>query len=274
MANYRRSNRKVWGACVFFLVVVALVVAIAIGSSGFTNGNPKTWFNNWGQNTGDNDEDTAKYTLANGGFEDGLTGWTLSDNKLGGVSEETHYWVGDETVASGYAFGMDGKKMFSAYADGAEESATGTLSSSSFIVGGSGWITYKLGAAKNVDEVYLEIVDSSTGAALARFSNSEWAETTEDGTKCGCTLIAYRADLSAFKGKSVYIRITDNSVSDYGLFFCDSFVTYNAAVPSESKFVTATDILNQIESGENELPVTPVSSDDIGGWHLSWNDYL
>lgn len=90
--------------------------------------------------------DTYQYRLANGGFDRDLEGWTLSNEALGGISEETGYWPNDPS-GTDPLFYNDGK-FFSAYAPGASEGAVGTLTSSVFTVGGSGWITYKLGRSK------------------------------------------------------------------------------------------------------------------------------
>ncbi|MDE5943623.1 MAG: Ig-like domain-containing protein [Clostridia bacterium] len=173
--------------------------------------------------------DTRAYRITNGGFDNGLDGWTLGNDRLGAISEDTHYWLNDPESAEGFAFGNDGK-FFSAYAVD-DEAAMGTLTSSEFKIGGSGYITYKLGAAKNADKVYLDIIEKDTGAILARYYNNLWQDRT-DGVKSGCTLIEYKADLSAHIGKTVYIRISDNAINDYGLFFVDSFVTYYPEVPT------------------------------------------
>ena len=170
--------------------------------------------------------DPTPYTLVNGGFEDGLAGWTLVGN-IGNVSSDTHYWTNED---GGYEFGKDGYNMFSAYAPGAEESAVGTLTSSSFIVGGSGFVTFKVGAMKDGNYVYIDVVDADTKEILARYYNGLWADTTE-GKKSGCTLVAYKADLSAFMGREVFFRISDNADSGYGLFFLDSFNTYYVTEP-------------------------------------------
>ena len=39
-------------------------------------------------------------------------------------------------------------------------------------------------------------------------------------------MIEYKADLSKFIGKTVRIKVVDNADSDWGLMFCDDFVTY------------------------------------------------
>ena len=180
-------------------------------------------------------KDTYQYRLYNGGFDLDLDGWTLdgmldgaeNDAALGGISEATGYWE-NETVPP--VFNNDGK-FFSAYAytPGETERATGTLRSSNFIIGGSGWITYKLGGAKNIEQVYLEVV-SADGAKRVTLPNFDWSDNAGSLVR-GCTLVSYRADLLEYgfaRGDKVYLRVTDNgnSTGDYGLFFLDSFVTY------------------------------------------------
>lgn len=210
-------------------------------------------------------KDTRAYRLANGGFDSGdLTGWTLSNQKLGAVSNETHYWKNDPESEDGFVFGLDGEYMFSAYADGAEEGASGTLISSDFIIGGSGYITYKLGGAKNVSYVYIDVIEKSTGKILGRFGNTLWQERT-DGAKSGCTLIAYKADLSAHIGKTAYIRISDYACVDYGLFFADSFVTYYEQQPEGFNAAVA---LGSPENIANEIINGDFETGDFTGWTI------
>ena len=185
------------------------------------------------------DEDPGPYTLENGGFENGMEGWTVVGN-IGNVSTDKTYWVGDPERAEGFEYGMDGEKMFSAYAPGAEERAVGTLTSSTFTVGGSGFVTFKLGAMRDGNYVYVDVVDADTKEILARYYNGLWSERTND-VKSGCTLIAYKADLSAFAGRDVFFRISDNADSGYGLFFADSFNTYYTSEPQGFNAATPVD---------------------------------
>ena len=210
-------------------------------------------------------KDTSAFELANGDFENGLEGWTVVGN-IGAVSSDTHYWVGDEENADGYAFGMDGEGMFSAYAPGATEAAVGTLTSSSFTVGGSGFVTFKLGAMKNGSSVYVDVVDAETKEILARYYNALWAERTE-GVKSGCTLVAYKADLSAFLGRDVFFRISDNADSGYGLFFADSFVTYYASEPQG--FADATPVDYEVTGTIYDLFNGGFEMGGVQGW---WNN--
>ena len=172
--------------------------------------------------------DTTKYRLVNGGFEDGMTGWTKV-GEIGNVSSNGSYWNGE--------FGMDGEKMFSAYEpEDMFEKNVGTLTSSTFTVGGSGFVTFKIGAMKDGNYVYLDVVDANTKQILARYYNGLWVE-----NQTHCTLVAYKADLTAFTGKEVFFRISDNADSGYGLFFADSFVTYYESEPDGFNNATPVD---------------------------------
>lgn len=217
-------------------------------------------------------KNTTEYRIKNGGFDSGLVDWT-KNGEIGNISDKTHYWVGDEENADGYSYNADGK-FFSAYEpDDRFESNIGALISSPFTVAQNRVITFKLGGARH--DVYVDVVDTADGAILARYGNSAWKERTEteDGTqgeKCGCTLIAYKATLpSGTEGKTVYIRVIDMAASNYGILFCDSFVTYYETAPTEG-FTDAVDITDrpatvyEIYNGGFEK--------DMAGWFVSGGD--
>ena len=209
--------------------------------------------------------DTTACRLENGGFEDGLDGWNKVGN-IGDVSTDTHYWVEEwENNGLGYAFGIDGEKMFSAYAEGAKEAAVGSLTSSTFTVGGSGFVTFKVGAMKDGNYVYIDVVDAETKQILARYYNGLWSETTNE-LKSGCTLIPYKADLSSLMGKEVFFRISDNADSGYGLFFLDSFITYYENEPDG--FNNATPVSYGISGTIYDVFNGGFELGDVQGW---WN---
>ena len=209
----------------------------------------------------------SEFVLKNGGFEDGLTGWTKVGN-IGDVDTATHYWLNDPDSASGYEFGMVGSKMFSAYAPGAYESAVGTLTSSTFKVGGSGFATYKLGAMKDKNYCYIDVVEASTDKILARFHNDAWAEKNDSNVKSGCTLVSYKINLQAFIGKTVYFRLSDNADSNYGLFFVDDFITYYETEPEN--FITATPVSYTAKVDGVDSPYLPATIYDVmnGGFEM------
>ncbi|MDE7329661.1 MAG: FIVAR domain-containing protein, partial [Clostridia bacterium] len=209
-----------------------------------------------------NIKDTRAYRIANGGFDNGLDGWTLSNSDLGGVNADTRYW-------DGIPFNNDGNFFNAYYFNGeAKEDATGTLKSAPFTVGGSGWITYKLGGAKNIETVTFEIVSAADETKRAVLPNFDWSDVAGNTQVRGCTLVAYKANLLDYgfdKGESVYILATDNAVSDYGLFFLDSVVTYYPQAPEGNfNLVAPTRLFNGgFESGLSGWEVK--TTEDGGG---------
>ncbi len=201
--------------------------------------------------------DTTPYQLYNGGFELGnLDGWRL-DGEIATVSSNTRYWIGDGERPEGFEYGKDGNYLFDAYGRDGLEGNHGTLTSSTFTVGGSGYMTYKIGAAKNIDQVYVLVVNASNNETLKVLGNPLWADRTND-VKSGCTLIPYVVDLKDLMGMEVYIKVVDYASSDYGLVFLDSFITYYESKPEgfNENYANA----YQVYNGDFETGT-------IAGWH-------
>lgn len=189
-------------------------------------------------------QEDSIYEVKNGGFETGdLTDWTLVGN-IGAVSNETNYWRNDSLSADGFAFGLDGTYMFSAYAIDGLEGNKGTLKSSTFTVSQSGWITYKLGGAKNATYVHVDVVEAATGNILKRYYNQNHKYEEVNGVRLGCELNAYKADLSDCIGKEVYLRVSDYASADFGLFFLDSVDTLLLAEP-QNGFTLANEVAHE-----------------------------
>ena len=150
--------------------------------------------------------------------------------------------------------------MFSAYEPVDLEKNVGTLTSSTFTVGGSGFVTFKVGAMRDENYVYIDVVDANTKQILARYYNGLW-----EGTDC--TLVAYKANLSAFMGKEVFFRISDNADSGYGLFFADSFVTYYENEPEG--FNPATPVSYAVSGTIYDVFNGSFEMGNVQGW---WNN--
>ena len=213
----------------------------------------------------------SEYQITNGGFETGdLTGWTLEGGKIGVVTNASGWW--DENLP----YNKKGTYLFSGISD---EAAKGTLTSSAFTVGGSGYITFLLGGGGNPLECYVSIIDAESGEELVRYANRLFNDKGIGIINNGSNLanmVMYKADLSEYMGRCLRIRIVDNSTSNWGLITADSFVTYYkdiAGVPAKAN--EAIDIKPQPSSGtilgEND-PYQVLNGDfetgDLTGWTL------
>ena len=164
---------------------------------------------------GEND----KYQVLNGDFETGdLTGWTLSSD-IGYVSGQDVFWKNADKP-----YNKDGSYLFTGIEDvmGSMEAAKGTLTSSTFTVGGCGFITFKLGGGYN-PECYIEIVDAETGEAIAKYHN----DNTDNNEG---RMFLFKADLTSFMDKEVYIRVVDNAENAWGCLAVDSFITHYTSI--------------------------------------------
>ena len=169
-------------------------------------------------------EPTSDYEILNPGFELGnLAGWTPSGEafKDAYVLDLVDYWAG--------SYNKDGEYLFTS---NDHESETGTLTSSTFELGGIGYITFKLGAAKNSRQLYVSVIDTADNSEVARFGNLKFDDATYTAN-----LVQYKADLSAHIGKDLKIQIVDNATSDWAWIAMDSFFTYyetEAALPVDA----------------------------------------
>ncbi|WP_339257039.1 GH32 C-terminal domain-containing protein [Paenibacillus sp. FSL P2-0136] len=176
--------------------------------------------------------DFKRYQIENPGFETGnLTGWTVVEGEAFGpnsVSDETTYWVEQIPYNQEGTYHLNGLKY--------NESATGKLRSSTFELGGTGWITFRLGGGKHTDQVYVNVINADTGELISRYGNTEFNESGFPDPAQGLRLAnmeQYKADLSKYIGKKLYVEIVDNGHADWGVIFADAFHTFNELVPEE-----------------------------------------
>ena len=189
-------------------------------------------------------EKASSKQVTNGTFETGdLTGWTASNTEepILGISRDYTWW--NEC----YLYNKAGSFFLNGWVAG--ESRTGSLTSSSFLLDGSGYITYRLGGGKNKDKCYIEFLDADDGdKVLETVYNQKFKEISKNYYYQGhpldlayedtfaANMVAYKVNLSAYVGRHIKIRIVDNAVDDWGLLFVDDFITYYSKasdIPSE-----------------------------------------
>lgn len=196
-----------------------------------------------------------KYNIVNGGFELGnLTGWELvelsgmteSVFKAKAVDNHSTYW-GEKLP-----FNKSGSYFLGGNEGGVSEGATYKLRSTVFELGGSGWISVKMGghAKFYVYEVGEDGADSLVGAFLTtRFADGPNMTLAKDDagnwTGSWLDMAPYALDLSNYKGqdyrgKKLYIELEDYAESGWGIATFDDVITYYESAPD----LTQTETVN------------------------------
>lgn len=209
----------------------------------------------------------AVYQIQNPGFETGdMTGWTVVRGDAFGpnsISNETTWWAEQIPYNQEGNYHLNGWKY--------NEAATGVLHSSTFELGGSGWISFKLGGARNPNKAYINIVEADTGQVIARYGNSAFADVSFPNPDQGMRLAnmeQYKADLSEHLGKKLFVEIVDNATSDWGLIFADAFFMHYLSEPTEG--IVATDIKPDFKRYQIDNP--GFETGDLSGWTVVEGD--
>ncbi|MBP5307547.1 MAG: hypothetical protein J6Z34_00230 [Clostridia bacterium] len=174
----------------------------------------------------------GSYNVINGDFETGdLTGWTPSDNwgkddggKYTGVDSAGTYWAEEAP------FNKQGTYFVNGWNNGIEENATWTLRSSTFLLGGSGWITVRMAGNAAAVRVYTEDGTLVGYYKQTRFKDSGFADLTKGSW---ADMAVYAIDLSAYIGEKLYVELCDENVTSGGWkhAWFDDVNTYYEEIP-------------------------------------------
>ena len=215
----------------------------------------------------------TEYQIANGGFETGsLAGWTVTEGLAfsnEGVNASDVWW--NENIT----YNRDGEYHYGYY----RPEATGRMRSSAFTLGGSGYVSFKLGGCMNNSLTYLRFLvleEDGSETEVARFSNEKYKNFqfpyVENGLKL-LNLVQYYADLSEFLGRRMVIEAVDENTSSdpLGCMTLDSVVTYYETRPTFMYSSEAFELKTEIEyepKSEYQVLNGTFETGDLTGWTM------
>ena len=182
----------------------------------------------------------AQYKILNAGFETGnLYGWNsyaIWKGETGMIA-----WTDERVVSGGYfdqqfSYNKDGNYNLGIYGGSISKDSgqerMGHLRSSDFILGGSGWLSFKLGGGRDSSFAFVSVRRTADDVEVARFGNHRFNSGSDTGNS-EAYLYQYYFDLStvANLGESLYITISDTASSEWCVLAADSFYTYYEDAP-------------------------------------------
>ncbi len=111
------------------------------------------------------------------------------------------------------------------------EEKMGTITSSSFTLGGDGYISFKLGAGKNIDLAHLSIRRVSDDHELYRFGNQMFDISSGEEQYFGENLVTYFADISNHLGAELYVELVDIGGRDWDFITFDDIKAFHEEIP-------------------------------------------
>lgn len=195
--------------------------------------------------------DTATEELRNGDFETGdMTGWFTLDLEKNyivtkeGTFFEEYYPINVPQYAVDGNYFLTGCK-FNENETGLE--AVGSIYSQAFVVGGTGWITFKMGGSNN-ESLKLQLiryVEDGEHEVIAEFNNYLFSDPYRS---MGMTNYAYKID-EKYQGEKCYFKLVDeaNTSVSFGAISLDSVKTYYTQEIQLYKGLPV-DISNEVDS--------------------------
>lgn len=196
--------------------------------------------------------------IVNGDFEEGdLSGWSIVQGAIdlsGGVSSAIHNdWV------EHLPYNKSGD--YFCFNAGLGEHAKWELKSSSFTLGGNGYISFKMASNSAFIKVF-----KADGTQIFYYTSKTFRDVdfphVEKGTGNWCTMRTHYADLSQYKGEKLYITIGNLGVGgawEFGYF--DDIITYypeGTDMTSKKEQVTLTCTNNELSHAAGET------------WEVAW----
>ncbi len=227
--------------------------------------------------------------ILNGGFESGIgekiEGW--SDKGLGAFSPDN---VTNATTVNGIEAGKVGTYFFSGI-ESSLPSYTGKLESDYFKLGGLGYVSFKMGAAKDTSKIYIQFYKDGSDKPLAFKANGGDVEVDKignddfNGTTCTDQMVQKYVDLSEYIDEIIKIVVVDedtnSEVTDYSYVNFDDFRIIQNASEKNEVINLRKDELKQYEEKPFEEDETSTSlrnggfeTGDLTGWKVLSGDAL
>lgn len=170
-------------------------------------------------------------TIANGGFESGnlagwtvLTdGWSVVDGQAAGVISAENYW------GEALPYNQAGDYHLDGWNNGLDEGATWAVQSTNFTLGGSGYISVRMGGHAAAVHVYLADGTEVGYYKQNRFNDANFPSVGAGGS--WADMGTYVMDLSAYLGQEMYLVLADEQAEGWAHAFFDEVVTYYESVP-------------------------------------------
>lgn len=211
--------------------------------------------------------------IENGGFETGdLSGWTSymvwkDESVLSSFRTERVVSSPNYGSANANPYDKEGNYLFGVYVSpynndnkDLNQERMGMLRSSDFVLGGSGYISFKLGGGKNPATAYLSVRRSSDNVEVGRYANRHFNNTAIAASQYGSAianaeafLFQYYADLTPYLGQSLYLVLVDGASHEWSVLAADAIRTYLPVAPTVSSDQQALDIKPSI-SGTGSAP--------------------
>ena len=144
------------------------------------------------------------------------------DGQAAGVVSAASYW--DEALP----YNQAGNYHLDGWNNGLDEGATWSVRSSNFTLGGSGFISVRMGG--HAAAVHVCLAD---GTEVGYYQQTRFKDEGFPSVAAGswADMGTYVMDLSAYKGQEMYVILADEPAEGWAHAFFDEVVTYYETAP-------------------------------------------